>query len=60
MKTKTPIKQVGSELELTLVEQLNEVRGWTVKQPMTALFITACIAFVLGARWASQWHRDNG
>lgn len=56
---KGQVKQASGELETKLGEQLDEVRKWTVQRPLTAIVITACIAFVSGARWASQWHRDN-
>lgn len=59
LKAKGEVRQASGELEAKLAERLGELREWTVQRPITALVITACIAFVRGARWASQWHRDN-
>ena len=53
------VNQANGELEAALGAQLQELRKWTVQRPLTALVLTACIAFVFGARWASQWRRNN-
>jgi len=59
IKPRGQVQQASGELEAKLAERLDEVRVWTVERPITALVITASIAFVLGARWASNWHRNN-